>query len=382
MLYQFAKMTGNDTTWEEIPEDRFSDVGDVSGWASEAVKWAVTHGLLNGAGGMLLPKNGATRAQVAQVFMNAENLLTKTTPITDPLELEVPPVVFTPGAMEKLNNYAVFASKMTPDQFKQVYDICVELVRPAAGLTKEQQLYYVAKAVNLEYQLTTYDDTTEHYGDPYGVLIEKRATCSGCTRTVGLCLNILGFSYEHVNEGEWTHQWARVKVGDIYWVVDGDGFGMCYKELAPYEHSDFIDMNQVVSPEMPTLKAAVRVSVGDYSFEKTVDVAAEGSPSWGSDGKEVSIHLPDELGNEISLDSWDTPIKLNIDVSEGVGPFVIGELQDRTILERSEEKTLHAECVIPEKWLQRVRDDGTLELSFVTYDVFGNNIFVTLLVKP
>lgn len=48
--------------------DSFSDAGNVSGYASEALSWAVSEGLINGASGRLMPKGDATRAQVAAIL--------------------------------------------------------------------------------------------------------------------------------------------------------------------------------------------------------------------------------------------------------------------------------------------------------------------------
>lgn len=49
----------------------FSDAGDISEWAKEAISWAVGVGLLSGKGnGILDPTGTATRAEVAQMLMN------------------------------------------------------------------------------------------------------------------------------------------------------------------------------------------------------------------------------------------------------------------------------------------------------------------------
>lgn len=42
-------------------------------------------------------------------------------------------------------------------------------------------------------------------------------------RATGLCLNILGIDFEHVNENKYTHQWCRVKIGREYWICDAYG---------------------------------------------------------------------------------------------------------------------------------------------------------------
>ena len=66
-----------------------------------------------------------------------------------------------------------------------------------------------------------------------------RASCAGCTRATGLCLNMLGIPYEHVNENQWSHQWCRVKMDDgSYWICDAYGL-YCGPEPAPYQHPYF-----------------------------------------------------------------------------------------------------------------------------------------------
>ena len=48
----------------------FQDAGQVSSWASDAVSWAVSSGLISGTGNQTLaPTATATRAEVAQIMM-------------------------------------------------------------------------------------------------------------------------------------------------------------------------------------------------------------------------------------------------------------------------------------------------------------------------
>lgn len=49
--------------------DRFSDSGNVSGYAQSALSWAVENGIMQGSGGMLDPKGTASRAEVAAMLM-------------------------------------------------------------------------------------------------------------------------------------------------------------------------------------------------------------------------------------------------------------------------------------------------------------------------
>ena len=52
-------------------ELHFNDTDEISGFALEALRWAVENGILNGYGdGRLGPQGQATRAQVAQMLKN------------------------------------------------------------------------------------------------------------------------------------------------------------------------------------------------------------------------------------------------------------------------------------------------------------------------
>ena len=67
ILYRYAQYKNLDTD-AGAKLDSFSDAGNVSGYASEALSWAVSEGLINGASGRLTPKGDATRAQVAAIL--------------------------------------------------------------------------------------------------------------------------------------------------------------------------------------------------------------------------------------------------------------------------------------------------------------------------
>ena len=67
ILYRYAQYK----KWDVAERDgltAYTDAGDVSAWAREAVEWAVGAGLLKGSGGKLAPKAGATRAEFAQML--------------------------------------------------------------------------------------------------------------------------------------------------------------------------------------------------------------------------------------------------------------------------------------------------------------------------
>ncbi len=47
----------------------YLDAGNVSNYANDAMQWAVKHGLINGVDGRLLPRENASRAQIATILM-------------------------------------------------------------------------------------------------------------------------------------------------------------------------------------------------------------------------------------------------------------------------------------------------------------------------
>lgn len=68
-LYNYAGFRGEDQT-ASASLTAFSDGARVSGWAEQAMQWAVAQGLLQGSNGALNPQGTATRAEVAQFMAN------------------------------------------------------------------------------------------------------------------------------------------------------------------------------------------------------------------------------------------------------------------------------------------------------------------------
>ena len=75
ILYQFARTMDYDLS-ATAGLSGYADAGSVSGWAEEALSWAVGAGLISGKdGGVLDPTGTATRAEVAVILMNfCENI--------------------------------------------------------------------------------------------------------------------------------------------------------------------------------------------------------------------------------------------------------------------------------------------------------------------
>ena len=70
IIYRYASYEGLNMASGGGPYDTFPDKGDVSDYAVAAMRWVVSRGVINGSDGKLMPGSSATRAQVAQIFMN------------------------------------------------------------------------------------------------------------------------------------------------------------------------------------------------------------------------------------------------------------------------------------------------------------------------
>ena len=69
ILYRYAAFKGLDTAFDAGALNGFTDAGEISSYALEPMKWAVTKKLINGIGGGLLdPKGSAKRSQAAAIF--------------------------------------------------------------------------------------------------------------------------------------------------------------------------------------------------------------------------------------------------------------------------------------------------------------------------
>ena len=75
ILFRYAQEKGIDTSKRGNLGD-FPDANRVSGYAKDAVQWAVGEKIINGSDGKLLPQGNATRAQVATILMRfIENIV-------------------------------------------------------------------------------------------------------------------------------------------------------------------------------------------------------------------------------------------------------------------------------------------------------------------
>ncbi len=141
-----------------------------------------------------------------------------------------------PVPMNQLANLSSIQKKASNEELAQAYNVALEVVTPYADLSIEEQVFGIASSLYEQFNNDiTYSMSAPHYNDPYGYFILHTASCAGSTRATGLCLNILGIPYEHVNENQYSHQWCRVNVNGTYWICDPFS-PYCGPETAPYEY--------------------------------------------------------------------------------------------------------------------------------------------------
>ena len=177
---------------------------------------------------------GASEGRLPYAPSQDTNETANPTPTDSTLPTET---VFTPVPMDQLANLKSLQKKASNDELAQAYNIALQMVTPYANLSQEEQLLGIATSIRqyFDYNNMAYSTSDAHYNDPYGYFVLGSASCAGCTRATGLCLNILGIPYEHVNENQWTHQWCRVNINGTYWICDAYGL-YCGPEPAPYQH--------------------------------------------------------------------------------------------------------------------------------------------------
>ena len=232
----FAVIVGAALPDEALPEISSIEEGAIPDVAAEdpcyeAVYRLYRAGVLTGndASGTFAPDSGINRGSAAALVsrMVDPSLRRQISLVRQP---------FTPVPMDQLANLDSLRKNATDEELAQAYDVALEIVTPLADLSREEQLLGIAIALRSMFDSgMLYSSSGEHYNDPYGYFVLGMASCAGCTRATGLCLNILGIPYEHVNENQWSHQWCRVDVDGTYWICDAYGL-YCGPEPAPYTH--------------------------------------------------------------------------------------------------------------------------------------------------
>lgn len=139
---------------------------------------------------------------------------------------------------DQLFNRKLLHWNLTEEQYLQCYNQALRIVKPLVGLPKKEQIKSIAKQIMHIFNTEcTYSTSAPHFLDAYGYFVNHAASCQGGACAAGMCLNILGIDYEHVNHNKWLHQWCRIRMDDgTYWICDGYYGPYAGPEPAPYTH--------------------------------------------------------------------------------------------------------------------------------------------------
>lgn len=74
-------------------------------------------------------------------------------------------------------------------------------------------------------------DANKWYRSPYGVFVGGVYTCAGSTRALGRVLDFMGYSWQHMNPNQNTHQWCVLTMDGQVGFADGMGGFAGYGEM-------------------------------------------------------------------------------------------------------------------------------------------------------
>lgn len=100
----------------------------------------------------------------------------------------------------------------------------------ANGTTDREKVFIAARLVSYYCQNAEYTMSGKDYRTAYGVFIKGEYSCAGSTRALGLVLDCMGYSWTHVNENLYTHQWCELYMDGQKGWADGMGGDCGYGE--------------------------------------------------------------------------------------------------------------------------------------------------------
>ena len=128
------------------------------------------------------------------------------------------------------NGKACFNTQADKDAIAKV--IAKEIAEAALsyGTTDREKVYVAAYIVSCYCANDTYTMSGKDYRTAYGVFVKGEYSCAGSTRALGLVLDCMGYSWTHVNENQYTHQWCELYMDGQKGWADGMGGDCGYGE--------------------------------------------------------------------------------------------------------------------------------------------------------
>ncbi len=229
IFHRVAKANGYDTTVATtFKYDRLADADEIGSWAEEALKWAMSNGIVSGTGNegafpLVSPRKTATRAAAAQIFKGFVDYTNQTKyPLTsvtfngNPIDNYV--IVYENG-----NSVAKDAAGQLRTYIFRAYGKRLTVVADTADVTDYEIL--LGKTNREAKGLVTVDRSSENI-ESFEITVQGNyVTIAGHTDNddveptyfgmVGFCEEILGYSFYTKNADEFT-VYGDVAIEDGY----------------------------------------------------------------------------------------------------------------------------------------------------------------------
>ncbi len=109
---------------------------------------------------------------------------------------------------------------------QEIADASYKIAHKKNSNPSDLELVSIACELVSEYcKACTYTTSDSDYSTAYGVFIKRVYTCAGSVRALGMVLDCMGYSWKHVNENQWTHQWCELTMdGKKGWADAYNGY--------------------------------------------------------------------------------------------------------------------------------------------------------------
>lgn len=121
------------------------------------------------------------------------------------------------------NNASSSTSSSNSDnsKYNQAKAVAQKIANSITGSNDLEKITKAARIVSEYCSKGKYTQTGSDYYTAYGVFIKGEYSCAGATRALGMVLECMGYSWQHMNENQWTHQWVVVTMDGQVGYADG-----------------------------------------------------------------------------------------------------------------------------------------------------------------
>ena len=107
----------------------------------------------------------------------------------------------------------------------------------------QQQLACATNALYQYVKTATYTMKGTDYAYPRGFLVLGVYSCAGTARAGVRTAQLMGYPAKHINENQYTHQWAEVQAGGKTWQMDPMGSSLAAKKPGYYTNQEWTCSN-------------------------------------------------------------------------------------------------------------------------------------------